>query len=229
MSAEVLESSMELFSQLRGVRRARRGARRLRALLFGGAGAAHARRARAAGDEALHRALQPGHAARVPLRAADRGGHQRARHRRRLCPGAAVRLARHGRGATSRIGLNETQLGIGLPSSVLEPLQAGGAARVAGADRLRGRLVRAARALALGLVHELCAARQSSRRARRRGRRRWRRCRRRRWRRSSSGCGAPALETIARVSADETERWLDTWFSPAARARLSDAVQRLRR
>ena len=43
------------------------------------------------------------------------------------------------------------------------------------------------------------------------------------------GLRRAALETIARVVGEETERWLDTWFSPAARERLHAAVARLRR
>ena len=123
--------------------------------LLGGAGAAAARRARAAGDEAVHRALRRGDAARVPLRAADRRRHQRARHRRRLRAGAAVRLARDGRRArgahrAQRDAARHRAAVVGAGAA-----QAGGAAGVAGADRLRGRLFAPAEALALGLVHEL--------------------------------------------------------------------------
>ena len=54
-----------------------------------------------------------------------------------------------------RIGLNETQLGIGLPASVLEPLRLQVPASSLLPLALEGRLVAPREALALGLVHEV--------------------------------------------------------------------------
>ncbi|HEX9104757.1 MAG TPA: enoyl-CoA hydratase/isomerase family protein [Polyangia bacterium] len=130
--------------------------------------------------------------------------------------------------ADARIGLNETQLGIGLPSSVLEPLKLAVPPASLVPIAYEGQLFAPERALALGLVHELCGAGELEARATARAR-------------ALAavpstavaqvklGLRRAALETIARVSAEETERWLDTWFSPAARERLQAAVAKLRR
>jgi len=131
-------------------------------------------------------------------------------------------------GSDARIGLNETQLGIGLPSSVLEPLKLAVPPASLVPIAYEGRLFSPAEALGLGLVHELSPADELEPRAVARAR-------------ALAtvpstavaqvklGLRRPALETIARVSAEETERWLDTWFSPAARERLTAAVAKLRR
>ena len=119
----------------------------------------------------------------------------------------------------ARIGLNETQLGVGLPSSVLEPLK-----------------LAVPPASLVPIAYEgLLFAPDGGAGARPRARA----VRRRRARGAGDGAGAragggaatavaqvklglrrAALETMARVAAEETERWLDTWFSPAARERL---------
>jgi Delta3-Delta2-enoyl-CoA isomerase len=128
----------------------------------------------------------------------------------------------------ARIGLNETQLGIGLPSSVLEPLKLAVPPASLVPVAYEGRLFSPGEAVALGLVHELCGAGELEARA---------------TERALALAAVPstavaqvklglrraALETIARVSEEETERWLDTWFSPAARERLLAAVAKLKR
>jgi enoyl-CoA hydratase len=128
----------------------------------------------------------------------------------------------------ARIGLNETQLGIGLPSSVLEPLKLAVPPASLVPIAYEGVLFAPAQALALGLVHELSPAAELEARATARAR-------------ALAtvpstavaqvklGLRRAALETIARHSDEETERWLDTWFSPAARERLLAAVAKLRR
>jgi len=128
----------------------------------------------------------------------------------------------------TRIGLNETQLGIGLPSSVLEPLKLAVPPASLVPIAYEGQLFAPERALALGLVHEVCGASELEARAMARAR-------------ALAtvpstavaqvklGLRRAAMETIARVSAEETERWLDTWFSPPARERLHAAVAKLRR
>jgi enoyl-CoA hydratase len=127
----------------------------------------------------------------------------------------------------ARIGLNETQLGIGLPSSVLEPLKLGVPPASLVPVAMEGRLFAPAEALALGLVHELAPAAELEARATARAR---------------ALAAVPsmgsaqvklglrrgALDTIARHADEETERWLDTWFSPEAQARLRETVARLR-
>ncbi|HXU69513.1 MAG TPA: enoyl-CoA hydratase/isomerase family protein [Polyangia bacterium] len=128
----------------------------------------------------------------------------------------------------ARIGLNETQLGIGLPSSVLEPLKLAVPAASLVPIAYEGLLFTPAEAQGLGLVHELAAAGELEARATSRAR-------------ALAtvpstavaqvklGLRRPALEAIARHAAEETERWLDTWFSPPARTRLQAAVAKLKR
>jgi enoyl-CoA hydratase len=118
-----------------------------------------------------------------------------------------------------RIGLNETQLGIGLPTVVLEPLRAQVPATSLTSLAINGALVSPQQALALGLVHEVggdanaVAARLASippvasaqvKRALRR----------------------PTIESIKRAIGD-TDAWLDTWFSPDAQLRLRAAVAKM--
>jgi len=128
----------------------------------------------------------------------------------------------------ARIGLNETQLGIGLPVSVLEPLQLQVPAASLVPIAYEGRLFSPAEALALGLVHELAPAAELEARARARAQA------------LASvpslalaqvklGYRRPAIEAIRSRGAEETERWLDTWFSDAAQTRLREAVQKLKR
>jgi enoyl-CoA hydratase len=129
--------------------------------------------------------------------------------------------------ADAKIGLNETQLGIGLPSSVLEPLRL----QVPAASLLpiayEGKLFSPPEALALGLVHELSPAGELEARATERAQ-------------ALAQVPAAALaqvklglrratvEIIRRDAEGESERWLDTWFSPEGQRRLNAAVQRLR-
>ena len=128
----------------------------------------------------------------------------------------------------ARIGLNETQLGIGLPSSVLEPLKLAVPAASLVPIAYEGLLFAPSEAQRLGLVHQLAPAAELEARATARAR-------------ALAtvpstavaqvklGLRRPALEAIARHAAGETERWLDTWFSPAARDRLQAAVAKLKR
>jgi enoyl-CoA hydratase len=128
----------------------------------------------------------------------------------------------------AKIGLNETQLGIGLPSSVLEPLRLQVPPASIVPVAYEGKLFAPSEALELGLVHELSPAADLEARAVARAR----------------GLAAvpstavaqvklglrrATIETIRARAGEETERWLDTWFSPAARERLTAAVERLRR
>jgi enoyl-CoA hydratase len=128
----------------------------------------------------------------------------------------------------AKIGLNETQLGIGLPSSVLEPLKLAVPPASLVPIAYEGRLFAPAEALALGLVHEVVPAAELEKRA---------------LARAQALASVPAtavaqvklglrrgaLDAIRARAAEETERWLDTWFAPPARERLQAAVQKLRR
>ncbi len=131
-------------------------------------------------------------------------------------------------GAEARIGLNETQLGIGLPSSVLEPLKLAVPPASLVPIAYEGRLFAPTEALALGLVHELAPAEELVARA---------------LARAQELAAVPstavaqvklglrrgAIDAIRARAAEETERWLDTWFAPPARERLQAAVAKLRR
>ena len=128
----------------------------------------------------------------------------------------------------ARIGLNETQLGIGLPTSVLEPLKLAVPPASLVPIAYEGRLFSPEEALRLGLVHELSPASELEARATARAR-------------ALAavpstavaqvklGLRRAALEAIARLADEETERWLDTWYSPEGRERVQAAVAKLRR
>ena len=118
-----------------------------------------------------------------------------------------------------RIGLNETQLGIGLPAVVLEPLRSQVPVTSLTSLALNGALVSPQQALALGLVHEVggdanavaarlaaipsVAAAQVKRALRR-----------------------PVIDAVTRATGD-TDAWLDTWFSEEAQLRLRAAVAKI--
>jgi enoyl-CoA hydratase/carnithine racemase len=125
-----------------------------------------------------------------------------------------------------KIGLNEAQLGLGLPAIVLELVRH----RVPAASHVRvmleGRLFEPAEALALGLVdavvgpdeleaHALgrAAALASSERTA--------------FAQIKRAMLRPAIEAIARTDADETEAWLDTWFSDESQRRMRATVARI--
>jgi enoyl-CoA hydratase len=126
----------------------------------------------------------------------------------------------------SRLGLSETQLGIGLPAVVLESLRAQVPPQSLVPIALEGRLFSPAEALQLGLVHEVLPEADLLPRAMERG----------------AALAAlppegvrqvkaqlrrPALEA-ARIQAEaEREFWLDSWLAPEPQARLQAAVARL--
>jgi enoyl-CoA hydratase len=126
----------------------------------------------------------------------------------------------------ARIGLNEVQLGIGLPSLVVETLRCSVPARALVPLALQGRLLAPREALELGLIDEVVAAGEleatAIARARDLGR-----APHAAFAQVKAALRRPALDTLLREQAAETERWLDTWFSPEARTRLTEAVRRL--
>jgi enoyl-CoA hydratase len=136
---------------------------------------------------------------------------------------ADVRLMADG---PPKIGLPEVQLGIGLPSVVVEPLRLQVPAASLVPVALEGRMFAPAEAKALGLVHEVVAPGELVERAVARAgelaqvpplayaqvKRAMRR---------------PALELVERVADDEREKWLDTWFSHEGKQRIRAAVARL--
>jgi enoyl-CoA hydratase len=126
-----------------------------------------------------------------------------------------------------KIGLSETQLGIGLPAIVLEPLRAAVPPASLVPIALEGRLFSPREAYELGLVHELGPGSPLLERS----------ARFRAAKLAESPAAAvaqvkralrtPVLEAIQRTADLEAEAWLDTWFSADAQARLHAAVAAL--
>ncbi len=128
----------------------------------------------------------------------------------------------------ARIGLNETQLGIGLPAVVLETLRSQVPGPSLSALALEGRLVSPREALRLGLLHEVVPEAELLPQAMRRA--------------EALAALPPAgvrmvkaslrreVAAAARAAEEsEAERWLDTWFAEESRARLREAVARLKK
>jgi enoyl-CoA hydratase len=126
-----------------------------------------------------------------------------------------------------QIGLIEVQVGIGLPSIVIEPLRAQVPPQSLVPIALEGRRFPPAEAVAVGLVDAIVpagdllalataqAAALAANPAIAVGQ-------------VKRALRAPVIEAIARNQARETEAWLDSWFAPEARARLRAAVDKLR-
>jgi len=127
---------------------------------------------------------------------------------------------------TCRIGLNEVQLGIGLPSIVVEALRVAVPPASIVPIALEGALVPPSEALALGLVHELAPADEVVARATAHAAR-LAALPAPALAQVKHALRAPALDVAARTAEAEVGRWLDTWYSPEAQARLHAAVARL--
>jgi len=128
--------------------------------------------------------------------------------------------------ASIKIGLNEAQLGVGLPPTALESLRFHLPASSAAAVAISGSLFEPAEAKRLGLVDEVVPPAELLSRAIERAR--------------ALAVGSreavaqikhalrlPALERMERQSAQQLERWLDGWFSPAAQERLAKVAARI--
>jgi len=128
----------------------------------------------------------------------------------------------------SRIGLNETQLGIGLPASVVETLRWQVPGSSLGPLALEGRLVLPREALQLGLLHEVVPESELLPRSLQRA--------------SALAALPPAgvrmvkeslrkpIAAAARASQEaEAEHWLDGWFSADSQRRLRETVARLKK
>jgi len=139
-----------------------------------------------------------------------------------------VRDVRIGADRDARIGLNETQLGIGLPLAVVETLRW----QVPGSSlaplALEGRLVSPREALQLGLLHEVVPEADLLTRALERantmaalppaG-----------LRMVKESLRKPAAAAARANESAESERWLDTWFSADSQRKLREAVARLKK
>ena len=128
----------------------------------------------------------------------------------------------------ARIGLNEAQLGIGLPTVVLETLRSQVPASSLGPIALEGRLFSPREALQLGLLHELAPEGELLERALQRaqalaqlppaG-----------VRQIKAALRRPVAEAIRTISAAESQRWVASWADPASQSRLRAAVKKLKK
>ena len=134
-----------------------------------------------------------------------------------------VRIAAAG---DQRIGLNEAQLGIALPTSVMEPLRFAIAAKHFTEVALEGRLFTPAEALEVGLVDAVVPADEletcAIAKARTLGA-----IPPKAFAATKESIRRPVLEAILRYEDDDADRWLDTWFSDEGQERLRTAVAKL--
>jgi enoyl-CoA hydratase len=127
--------------------------------------------------------------------------------------------------SAGKIGLNEIQLGIGLPTIVVEPVRLKIAPHAWGPIALEGRVMDPAEALRLGLVDEIvepatlearmieiATARAAAPQA---------------YMQIKKAFIAPALREWERRHEDAREAWLDTWFSDYAQRTLKATVDRI--
>lgn len=134
-----------------------------------------------------------------------------------------VRFAADG---AAKIGLNEVQLGIGLPSLVIEPLRA----RLPPASLVpvayEGRLFGVDEAQKLGLVDAVVPAAELERvsiaRARELGKAPAA------YAQIKNALLRPVVEAITRNAVAERDAWLDSWFSAEARRLLEEIVAKLK-
>lgn len=126
----------------------------------------------------------------------------------------------------SKIGLNEVQLGIGLPASVIEPLRAQVSVAALTPIALEGRLFLPPAARSVGLVHEVVPEAELEARAIKRAQALGDLAPDA-YAQVKSALRRPVLDRIAAIAEAETERWLDTWFTDAAQERIQTLVARL--
>jgi enoyl-CoA hydratase len=136
--------------------------------------------------------------------------------------------ARIASAAPIKIGLNEVQIGIGLPAAVLEPLRLRVPPTSLTAITLEGTLFEPGRAKEIALVDELVAPAELEARALARAQE-LARAPRTAYAQVKAALLRPALSAIDAHGADERERWLDTWFAPGGQDLVRAAVARLRK
>jgi enoyl-CoA hydratase len=127
-----------------------------------------------------------------------------------------------------RIGINEVQLGIGLPAVVIESLRLFLPASSLLPVALQGGLFDPREALGLGLIDEVVPPEQLLERASQRARE-LAGAPRAAYAQVKLGWRRPAIEAIERTDDALAESWLDTWFSDEAQVRLRAVVERLRK
>jgi enoyl-CoA hydratase len=125
-----------------------------------------------------------------------------------------------------KIGLNEVQLGIGLPAIVFETLRLRVPPSSLAPIALEGPLFSPQKAQELGLLDELVPSHELETRALAKAQT-LAAVPAEAFAQVKAQLRAPALQAVARDPA--TESWLDTWFSPAAQQRLRAIVDKLGR
>jgi len=133
-------------------------------------------------------------------------------------------------GASSdfRIGLNEVQLGIGLPAIVLESLRAQMPPPSLLPIALEGRLFSPEEARSVGLLHEVVAAEGLEQRAVAKamelgalpGAA---------YAAVKHGLRGPVAQRVRDLAAQDSSRWAETWLGDEARERRRRAIERLSR
>lgn len=134
-----------------------------------------------------------------------------------------VRFAANG---AAKIGLNEVQLGIGLPSLVVEPLRVRLPAASLMPVAYEGRLFGVDEAQKLGLIDAVLPAVELERVAIARARELGRNLAA--YAQIKQALLRPVLEAITRNAVHERDAWLDSWFSPEARKLLEETVAKLK-
>ncbi|MFL5313358.1 MAG: enoyl-CoA hydratase-related protein [Myxococcales bacterium] len=135
---------------------------------------------------------------------------------------------RIGAASDFRVGLNEVQLGIGLPAVVLEALRAQLPAPSLLPVAQEGRLFSPEEALSVGLLHEVVPADRLEQRAVARamelgalpaaG-----------FATVKRGLRAPVAQRVRDLASQDASRWAETWSSEDARERRRRAIERLSR
>ena len=135
---------------------------------------------------------------------------------------------RIGAASDFRIGLNEVQLGIGLPAVVLEALRAQVPAASLLPIALEGRLFSPEEAVSVGLLHEVVPADRLEQRAVARamelgalpGAA---------YASVKHGLRAPVAQRVRELAGLDAARWAETWSGEEARERRRRAIERLSR
>lgn len=127
-----------------------------------------------------------------------------------------------------KIGLNEVQIGLGLPAVVLETLTPQVPQNSLLPIAMEGRLFNPEEAFEVGLVHDVVPPTELMETALERANELAAN--------PSSGVAqvkrslrAPIVEKIQHVAGRDLEAWLDTWYSPEAREKIGETVAKLRR
>lgn len=125
-----------------------------------------------------------------------------------------------------KIGINEIQLGLSVPTVAIETLRAQLSPATLAAAALEGRLFSPAEAAESGIVDEVVPAEDLEARAA--GLARHLGAGGAAFRRVKLMLRRPAAEAIERSRDEDDRAWLDEWFSEAAQRRVAETVERLK-